>query len=406
MDEGTGTTAQPESSFGARLRHLRERTGKSRAVLGGLVGRSEGWVKALENGRLNMPRLPMLLRLAEVLGLDDLAELTGGLSMPVSSLTKASHDQTPRVADAMLAAPVAADREPDLAGLVRRTDEAWHRWVHLPEQKSSVAVVLPCLLTEARAAARALEGTDRRRARAELARVYSLAQCFFAWQPRGELVWVAADRAMGAAQDADDPLAIAAAAWYYGEVYRAYGHPEQAKVTALECAALLDPAAGTEQRARWGHLQMCAALSDAESGNAGDAWRHWDRASAAADALGPNYYHRWLRFGRADVDGFALRMDVRLVRPGQALRRADALDLSAQPGPGKRALRLLDIAGAHNLRNERAGVIYMIRRAHQESAETVKFDLPARAMLVDLSQRRSSVRHDARELAMTLGVPI
>ena len=406
MDEGTGTTAQAESSFGARLRHLRERTGKSRAVLGGLVGRSEGWVKALENGRLNMPRLPMLLRLAEVLGLDDLAELTGGLSMPVSSLTKASHDQTPRVADAMLAAPVAADREPDLAGLVRRTDEAWHRWVHLPEQKSSVAVVLPCLLTEARAAARALEGTDRRRARAELARVYSLAQCFFAWQPRGELVWVAADRAMGAAQDADDPLAIAAAAWYYGEVYRAYGHPEQAKVTALECAALLDPAAGTEQRARWGHLQMCAALSDAESGSAGDAWRHWDRASAVADALGPNYYHRWLRFGRADVDGFALRMDVRLVRPGQALRRADALDLSAQPGPGKRALRLLDIAGAHNLRNERAGVIYMIRRAHQESAETVKFDLPARAMLVDLSQRRSSVRHDARELAMTLGVPI
>jgi transcriptional regulator with XRE-family HTH domain len=55
----------------------RERAGKSRAVLGGLVGRSAEWVKALETGRLLTPRLPMLIRLAEVLGIDDLSALTG-----------------------------------------------------------------------------------------------------------------------------------------------------------------------------------------------------------------------------------------------------------------------------------------------------------------------------------------
>jgi transcriptional regulator with XRE-family HTH domain len=405
MDEDTGT-AQPEPSFGARLRRLRERRGMSRAVLGGLVGKSDEWVKAVESGRLQMPRLPMLLKLADVLGVADLADLTAGLSMPVASLSKASHDLAPTVADAMFAAPVVADREPDLAGLARRVDEGWQRWVNLPEQKSSVAVVLPDVLTEARAVVRALEGADRRRARAELARVYSLAQNFFAWQPAAELVWLAADRAMVAAEEADDPLAIAAAAWFYAVVYRSAGQVDRALATALEAAARLDPAAGVEQRARWGMLHLSAALSESTAGNAGNAWRHWDRADQAATALGRGYYHPWLRFGRADVDANAVWIENRLFRPGQALRRADALDLSAQPGPGVRALRLLDIAEAHQLLNERAGVVHMIGRAHRVSAETVRYSLFARAALLDLSERRTSVRDDARELAAAIGIPV
>jgi len=221
-----------------------------------------------------------------------------------------------------------------------------------------------------------------------------------------ELVWLAADRAMVAAEEADDPLAVAAAAWYYAALYRSAGQIDRALATALDAAALLDPAAGVEQRARWGRLQMSPALSEATAGNAGNARGGiWDRADQAATAFGSDYYHPWLRFGRADVDANAVWIN-RLFRPGQALRRADALDLSAQPGPGVRALRLLDIAEAHNLLNEHAGVIYMIRRAHRESAETVKFELTGRAMLVDLSERRSSVRDDARELATTLGIPI
>jgi transcriptional regulator with XRE-family HTH domain len=405
MTDDTGSTAQPEPSFAVQLRRARERAGKSRAVLGGLVGRSEEWVKALETGKQQMPRLPMLLRLAEVLRVEDLAELTGGLSMPVQSLSgKASHEQLPRVAGAMLAKSVSTDREPDLSGLERRVDEAWQRWVHQPNQKSAVAEVLPGLLTEGRSALRALDGMDRRRAQVHLSRTYSLAQCFFAFQPATELVWLAADRAMLAADEADDPLALATAAWYYAALYRSAGQVDRALAEALDGAALLDPATGVEQRARWGHLQLSAALSEATVGNAGNAWRHWDRADEAATVLGRDYYHPWLRFGRADVDANAIWIENRLFRPGEALRRADALDLSAQPGPHVRAQRLLDFAEAHNLRSERADAIYMIRRAHHESPETVKFSLSARAMLVDLSERRSSVRQDARELAALVGI--
>jgi hypothetical protein len=96
-------------------------------------------------------------------------------------------------------------------------------------------------LTDTRAAGRALDGTPRRRVLTELARVYSLTQCFLAYQPAAELVWLAADRAMVAAQEADDPLAIAAAAWYYGAIYREVGQSDRALTTALDAPRCSTP---------------------------------------------------------------------------------------------------------------------------------------------------------------------
>jgi hypothetical protein len=211
---------------------------------------------------------------------------------------------------------------------------------------------------------------------------------------------------MAAARDADDPLAIAAAARYYAEVYRSNGQTDQARAVALDAAALLSPEADDEQRARWGQLQLSAAVSDSQAGLAGDAWRRWDLADAAAAALGEGYAHPWLVFGRADVDTHAIRVDTNLFRPGDALRRADRVDLAALPSRTRRAVRLVDVAQAHSLRNQHASAVHMLGRALRESAESVRFSLPARAMLVDLAQRRSSVRRDARELAAAIGIPI
>lgn len=64
----------------------------SRPVLGGLVGRGAEWVKAVETGRLQVPRLPMLLRIAQALDVRDLAELTGdGHAVPVQAFTGEAH---------------------------------------------------------------------------------------------------------------------------------------------------------------------------------------------------------------------------------------------------------------------------------------------------------------------------
>jgi hypothetical protein len=212
---------------------------------------------------------------------------------------------------------------------------------------------------------------------------------------------------MAAAQDADDPLAIAAAARFYGVVYRWAGQIERASSVVREAAALLDPGADVEQRARWGVLRLSLALSEAKAGRAGDAWRAWDQAKLAADALGAGYCHPWLIvFGPAAVDGHAMRIDNFLFQPGRALRRADIFDVTRLPSPTWRAPRLIDMAQAHSLRREHVAAIHLIAKAYRESPETAKYDLFVRQTLLDLSERRTSVRDDARELAATLGIPL
>jgi transcriptional regulator with XRE-family HTH domain len=83
------------SAFGDRLCRYRERAGMSRPVFGGLVGRSTEWVKAVETGRLAVPGLAMLLYMAEVLGVDDLAELTGDQSARIERFSRGEHPSVP-----------------------------------------------------------------------------------------------------------------------------------------------------------------------------------------------------------------------------------------------------------------------------------------------------------------------
>ncbi|MFG2053004.1 helix-turn-helix domain-containing protein [Micromonospora sp. NPDC048930] len=392
------------ATFGARLRAHRERAGKTRPVLGGLVGRSAEWVKALENGRLLPPRLPMLLRLAEVLDISDLADLTGDQSLPVASVTRAGHPDVDNVAAAMqrTAVPVGEPTPVDvLRGLV---DQAWALWHRSTVERTAVAAVLPGLLAEAQRSARRLDGPARRQALVELARVYHLAQLYLAHQPYPELVWLAADRAMLAAQNADDPAAIAVAAWYYAHVYRGANQVDAAEEMLIDAAGLVDPAAGGEQLARWGQAQLGIALGHSKAGRAGKAWRAWDAAEEAASRLGPKYAHPWLMFGPAACAAYAVTIETDLCRPGEAVRRADTADYRALPSHTRRAAALIEAARAHMLDRGEVAAIHLLGRALRESVDTVRHQPFARTVALELSNRPGTVGEDARELALAIGV--
>ncbi|WP_433460826.1 helix-turn-helix domain-containing protein [Micromonospora sp. CA-248212] len=392
------------TSFGARLRAHRERAGKTRVVLGGLVGRSADWVKALESGRLLTPRLPMLLRLAEVLDVSDLAELTGDQSLPVASVTRAGHPGVDNVAAAMQRTTVPAG-EPTPVGVLRGlVNQAWTLWHQSSTERTAVAVVLPGLLDDARRSVRRLEGTDRRAALAELARVYHLAQLYVAHQPYPELVWLAADRAMGAAQDADDPNAIAAAAWYYAHVYRSANQVDAAELVLVDAERLVDREAGAEPYARWAQLQLGRALGHAKAGRAGQAWRAWDAADAAAGRLGAGYAHPWLMFGPAACAAYAVTLETDLCHVGEAVRRADSTNYSALPSRTRRAGHLIDAARAHLLRREEVAAVHLLGRALRESVDTVRHNPYSRSAAFELSSRPGTVGEDARELALAIGV--
>jgi hypothetical protein len=136
----------------------------SRAVLGGLVGRSVEWVKAVENGRLRTPRLQMLIEIAGALGLDDVATLTGnGGSVPVSVYAGVRHSALSEVQAALtdyrITRPAVA---PNLAHLELRLRDAWRVRHSSPDHRTQLGILLPGLIRDAQIAARTLRDEQRR----------------------------------------------------------------------------------------------------------------------------------------------------------------------------------------------------------------------------------------------------
>jgi transcriptional regulator with XRE-family HTH domain len=269
MPDSTSITSDPSpTTFGQRVQRARERNGQTRAVVGGLIGRSAEWVKAIEKGRLQQPRLPLLLRLADVLGVRDLCELTGEERLSATSYTKAAHDALPAVKEALTTYQLgSAQGEPDdTAALLGRVRQAWQMWHGAGAHRTRVAVVLPDLLADLQHAARVTDGTDRRRALVGLAETYHLAQLYLSFQPAPELVMMTGDRAMSAAQDADSPKAMAVAAWYMNHIFRDAGERHEARVDlAMMAADLLRPERGPDELARWGLLHLAAALEEIQA---------------------------------------------------------------------------------------------------------------------------------------------
>jgi transcriptional regulator with XRE-family HTH domain len=396
-------------TFGQRVRRLRERQGQTRPVLGGLVGRSAEWVKAIETGRLGVPRLPLLLRLADVLGVKDLEELTGEERLTASSYTKAAHDALPAVKGALTTYQFAStDEEPESIGtLLDRVRDAWSLWHGAGRHRTRIAVVLPDLLADLQHATRTYDGADRRRAQVALAETYHLTQLYLSFQPAPELVMLTGDRAMAAAQDADSPRAIAGAAWYMNHVFRDAGERHEARVDmAMKAADLLRPERDRDDLARWGLLQLAAALSYAKVGKRGDSERYWDRADDAARRLGDAYAHPYLVFGRGMVDAYAITMHTDLVRSREATEVADRIDMSSMPSATRRSFHLIETARAYSLQNEPIAVVHLLKKAHKASPETARFNLFARSAVAELADTGPAVvRDEARTLRRELGLP-
>jgi transcriptional regulator with XRE-family HTH domain len=398
---------------GERIRYFRERAGMSRPVLAGLTGKSPEWVKAVETGRLQPPRLPLLLHIAEVLEVADLSELTGDQRLAVAHFGKARHESLGAIGNALTDYMLRPDdREPEAAAaLAARTAEAWQLWHGARRQRTAVSAVLPALLRDARDSARRLEGTERRGALRSLAQAYHLTQLFLSFQPAPDLIMLCGDRAMQAAQDADDPRAIGAAAWYLNHVFRdASEQPGARAELALSAAALLRPRESAEDLALHGLLQLACALSYAKTGREGDAWGYWDEASRAARSLGTGYAHPWLIFGPAMVTAYAVTMHADLMHGASAIRQANHLDLTAMPSATRRSFHLIESARARSLRTrttrpDPVAIASLLEQARDESPDTARFNLFTRSWASEAAEKGDkAVRERARRLAASLGI--
>ncbi|MGH3681236.1 MAG: helix-turn-helix domain-containing protein [Natronosporangium sp.] len=400
----------PEMTFGERLRAHRERAGKTRAVLGGLVGRSEEWVKAVESNRLHMPRLPILIRLAEALGIDDLAELTGSSAIEVRRVAYGEHPTVPAIRDAVQRYPLTRpDRPvPHEAGLRSRVDRAWTLWHGSRTRRSDVGALLPALLRDCQDRALTSDGESRRSSHRVLADAYHLAQHALVNAADPDLLWLIVERAMAAARIADEPLTLAGAAWTVGMMLRGAGRMEEAEVLIQEGAGLLEPRladAPDDWRGMWGALQLHGALTAARAGNDGVAWAYWDRASQAARSLPAGYAHPWTMFGQANVELTAVSLTVDLWKSREALRRAELIDPDSIPSRERRGRLFVEMARGHHATNQKVAATRLLLAACDQGVDAVRYSPAARAIIDDLQAAPPrAIRQDVLTLASRVGL--
>ncbi|MBF6064623.1 helix-turn-helix transcriptional regulator [Nocardia terpenica] len=401
---------------GERIQAFRERKGLSRPVLAGLVGMSPSWLKGIERGSRLPPRLPMLVKLAEALGTSDVAvlagtdlDLGGSTSIPVDSFGRIPHDALPAIREAVRAPLL---RTPtgtvDIAALASRTAQAWRVWHHSSQHRTDVGRILPRLITDARIAVRTTEGGDRRRANAVLTDIYALAQHEVVWASEAELVWIVADRAMAAAQDADTPMALASAAWTLGMVQRTTGDTDAAIGLVNDAADLLTPAlaeGGDEVRAMYGALRLHAATTAARAGREGDAWRYWDAADGVAARLDARYHHPWTMFGASNVELHAVSISIDLSKSADARSRAEGIDPESIPSRERRGRLGVEIARSYHQRRDYPAMLHWLEYAYRTANDSVRYSPTARQMVADaLTHGGALISHRARSLAGSIGL--
>ncbi|QKW28444.1 helix-turn-helix domain-containing protein [Streptomyces seoulensis] len=391
---------------------LRQRRGMSRPVLAGLLDRSPSWVKQVENGTIHTPALPVILRIAELLRVRNLADLTGDQSMSVDLFVGPGHPKLAAVKAAVDAFPLTADRPaPPTLHLRHRLDRAWTARHEAPNHREVIGGLLPELIRDAQLAARQAEtGGDRRAAQAVLSEVYSLSQFFVAYQPDAALLWRVAERGMIAAQDSDDPHAIGVAAWLTAQAHRDSGpaHFDAADAVTLDALRYLEPHlpdAEDHVLAIAGALQFEAGYTAARRGETGAAWGWWDKAEKTARKLPSSYFHPVTSFGQAIMGAHAVTVAVELHQGGESVRQAARADKTVIRSRPRRARHRIEEARGYQLDGQPDTALATLDKAHEAAPETIKYNGYARRIVLEETEARNPERRQrASELAVKLGL--
>ena len=372
---------------GERVKWHREKLGIRRKALAELVGRSEEWLRLLEVEGRGAERLSNLMEIARGLGMSDLSMLVG---FDIRPLNPAGVPEHPAVAEVRVAlsrallVPVPESLSYSLESLENRVQHAWAAWRISHTQYAALGAVLPALLTDAIWFARSAPDQDRRAAHRLLTHVYLLAQRFAYCVGAPSLATRCTDRALLAADQADDPELLALAGWASAMTSLAADQPGEAVEIALGAGDLIPHPRSERGAALRGSLLLFAAMGAARVRRPADAWRHWDEAAAFAEQLRHDYQHPLTQFSGANVAVYGVALEVETGNATAAASRAARLDPSEIPSTNRRAQHYIDVARGHHQAGRAGQVLPALLASVAESRETILYSADARELVLAL----------------------
>jgi transcriptional regulator with XRE-family HTH domain len=351
-------TVEYQLVLGRRIAQERRRHGLSQPELAAMVDRPAAWVSQLERGIQPIDSPRMLKTVAGALDLP-LTELTrdgtGPAGPPALALSTAAVAEELRVvlAGAHSLRAMLGERPPPPAAWLRaQTDRACT--LAAAGRFAELADVLASLLPGLETAVRSQTGSVPGDLHELMAVAYQACAAALARLGETEAAWVAADRAMAAAEQAGNLVLVAAGAHRLASVFlgaQRYALAEETARTTIHAldglAALGDP----DAVALCGGLTLLRAAVAARAGRLSAAYGQLARARQLSARLGGQQAGGFPEFGPECVALYEIAVSVDLGDAGHALRVAAATDLT-RLSPGRRARALIDVARAHALRGQ------------------------------------------------------
>ncbi|MER5350110.1 helix-turn-helix transcriptional regulator [Kitasatospora sp. NPDC002551] len=387
-------TADDRRAFGARVAQLRKQRGMNQEQLAAAINRTASWVSQVERGVQPVVRLDVLRLLADGLGVSVQTLRPDAPSAPAAApvLGKEAPNDLDRVRLLLSGHPaldvlLGVDRSVearDPTGLAADVDEIWDltHAARFAELGAAVGRTLPVL----ERAARTVAPEDRPGIHLLLSRTYQALAAAFVRQDEDDAAWVAADRAIRAAEQSGEPLQVCAGIYRLAHAFIRLRRLDQAEHTASAALAALRARSGGEDPETLsvlGSLHLVLALAAARGGRRERARKEMAEARAVAARLGADRNDFNLEFGPTNVEIQAVSTAVELGDAGEALdlgRQIDPSGLSAE----RRSRLLIDLGRAHAQRRQLGEAVDALLSAEELAPETVRTHVAARATIREL----------------------
>ncbi len=310
-----------QQALGRKIAAERHRRGLSQPELARVIGRSVAWVSQVERGVRRIDRMSVLESLASALDIP-LAELAAEAPV-VAAVT----EESPAAGGLRLVlsgvhslrAMLNGHHSPGLPDLRDRAAKSWE--LAHAGRYADLTDLLRALIPDLETAARALPDAERSEVFELMAAAYQACSAALDKLGEPEAAWIAADRAMSAAERAGSPLLVAAGAFRLVFVFlsaRHYAQAEETGRTAADALWHLADSGSAEAMSMWGALTLQRAITAARSGTAGAAYGHLERAAEMAGRLGPGRNDYNTEFGPANVALHEIAVAVELGDAGRA----------------------------------------------------------------------------------------
>lgn len=383
--------------IGGRVRRARRGKGITQAQLAAYIGRSESWVRGVENDRLTPDKYSVIDRLAGVLDID-VAWLLGQPYQPTEPRQDAGHSHVPALRTVLRRTSLILSGHPGMRpasapALLPNLRAEVDRVTRLRQAAKlpKVMAQLPDLMEALNTGAIEASGPDQDGVHGLIVEASHVARMVLNQLGYHDLAWTAVENAAIAAARIGDPLMKACSAWDRCGVLLHTGSLHEAIVVAEAAMADLEAQLNTpteQALSLWGALNLRCSVASARRHDATTAWNYLREAENTATRLGHDRNDFQTVFGPGNVGIHAAEIAVELDQPDVALQRHSAINLEAVPSKERHTRHRIDIARACGQMKRDAAAVQVLRQAADIAPHYV-YNHPMARGLVDQLRRRA-----------------